>query len=224
MLVSEAKIKRECGKGIVGIDLGITNYIYDSEGNFVEHPKTIQKFASELKIAQQNLSRKKKGSRNRSKARFRVAKIHNKIENIRNDFLHKLSDSYAKTYKTIIVENLAIKKMMGSCYNAKNMADASWGKFIQFLCYKVENTDGKVEKINPKNTTKKCSYCGNIQHMPLWVRTYNCKSCGKTIDRDYNSAKNILNKFLGKEFAYVEKSSSIPMEQEVSMKQEALSL
>lgn len=223
MIVSEAKLKIKCGKGIVGIDVGINNYVYDSEGNSVAHPKTIQKYSAELTKAQQNLSKKKKGSHNRSKARFRVAKIHEKIERVRNDFLHKLSNSYVRKYKTIVVEDLAIKEMMGSCYNAKNMADASWGKFIQFLGYKVENTDGKVEKINPKNTTKKCSYCGNIQHMPLWVRTYNCKSCGKTIDRDYNSAKNILNKFLGKEFAYDGEQSYTSMKQESSMKREALS-
>ena len=80
----------------------------------------------------------------------------------------------------------------------------------------------KEEKINPKNTTKQCSNCGNIQKMPLWIRTYKCSSCGVEIDRDLNSAINIKSKFLGKELAYVENNSSTQIEQELSMKQEAI--
>lgn len=220
MLVSEAKLQRKCGKGIIGIDLGINNYIYDSNGNSVEHPKTIQKYSDELKEAQQNLSRKKKGSHNRNKARFVVAKLHEKIERTRNDFLHKLSDLYVKKYKIIVVEDLSIKNMMENFYNSKNMADASWGKFIQLLCYKAENAGGKVEKINPKNTTKQCSNCGNIQKMPLWIRTYNCEVCGISINRDYNSAKNILNKFSGKELTCV--GDDVRLSKQLSMKREAI--
>lgn len=222
MIVTDFMQKRICGEKEIGIDLGINNYIMDSEGNSIAHPKTIDKYADELKTAQQDLSRKKKGSHNRSKARFRVAKIHEKIKRVRNDFLHKLSNQYVKDCKLIVVENLAIKDMMQSSYNAKNIADASWNRFVQFLCYKAESAGCKVEKINPKNTTKQCSNCGNLQKMPLWIRTYKCSSCGFEIDRDLNSAINIKNKFLGKELAYVENNPSVQIEQGLSMKQEAI--
>ena len=222
MIVTDFIQKRTCGNKEIGIDLGINNYIMDSEGNSIAHPKTIDKYAEELKTAQQNLFRKKKGSHNRSKARFRVAKIHEKIERVRNDFLHKLSNQYVKDCKLIVIENLAIKDMMQSSYNAKNIADASWNRFVQFLCYKAESAGCKVEKINPKNTTKQCSNCGNIQKMPLWIRTYKCSSCGFEIDRDLNSAINIRNKFIGSERANVENNSSVQTEQELSMKQEAI--
>lgn len=222
MIVTDFIQKRICGEKEIGIDLGINNYIMDSEGNAIPHPKNLDNYADELKTAQQDLSRKKKGSHNRSKARFRVGKIHEKIKRVRNDFLHKLSNQYVKDCKLIVVENLAIKDMMQSCYNAKNIADASWGRFVQFLCYKAESAGCKVEKINPKNTTKQCSNCGNIQKMPLWIRTYKCSSCGFTIDRDLNSAINIRNKFLGSERANVENNPSVQIEQGLSMKQEAI--
>ena len=222
IIVTDFIQKRVCGEKEIGIDLGINNYIMDSEGNFIEHPKILDKYSDGLKTAQQNLSRKKKESCNRRKAKFRVAKIHEKIERVRNDFLHKLSNQYVKDCKLIVVEDLAIKNMMESCYNAKNIADASWGRFVQFLCYKAENAGCKIEKINPKNTTKQCSNCGNIQKMPLWIRTYKCLSCGFEINRDLNSAINIKSKFIGSERANVEKSASIPLEQAGSMKQEAI--
>jgi putative transposase len=192
----------------------------DSEGNSIAHPKILDKYSQELRTAQQNLSRKKKGSYNRAKARFRVAKIHEKIERVRNDFLHKLSNQYIKNCKLIVVEDLSIKDMIQSSYNAKNIIDASWGRFVQFLCYKAESTGCKVKKINPKNTTKQCSNCGNIQKIPLWVRTYKCSSCGFEIDRDLNSAINIKN--IGLERANVENNPSVQVEQGLSMKQEAI--
>ena len=79
-----------------------------------------------------------------------------------------------------------------------------------------------TQKINPKNTTKQCSNCGNLQKMPLWIRTYKCSSCGVEMDRDLNSAINIKSKFFGSERANVENNSSVQIEQELSMKQEAI--
>ncbi len=222
MIVADFIQIRTCGEKEIGIDLGINNYIMDSEGNIVEHPKLLNKYAEKLKTTQQELSRKKKGSHNRSKARFKIAKLHEKIERTRTDFLHKLSYKYVRDCKLIIIEDLSIKGMMQSSYNAKNMADASWGRFVQFLCYKAESAGCRVEKINPKNTTKQCSNCRNIQKMPLWIRTYKCSGCGFEIDRDLNSAINIRNKFLGSERANVENNPSVQIEQGLSMKQEAI--
>lgn len=222
IIITNAKIILTCGEKIIGIDLGINHYLVDSENNFIEHPKLLEKYQMKLKQAYQDLSRKKKGSNNRIKAKEILSKIHEKIENSREDFLHKLSIRYIKDCKIIIVEDLKIKEMMMNFYNSKNMADASWGTFLQFLAYKAENAGCKIVKISPKNTTKVCSKCGNIQDMPIWKRTYKCGNCGLEIDRDYNSAINIKNKFLGKELAYVENNPSVQSEQGLSMKQEAI--
>jgi len=217
-IITDAQIKTECGDKILGIDLGVNNFIYDSNDNSVEHPKTLEKYQNKLRIAQQDLSRKKKGSNNRLKTRLRVGNIHNKINNCRNDFLHKVSNKYIRDCKIICVEDLNIKQMMEQqYYNAKNIADSSWGRFIQFLTYKAESADCKIVKVNPKNTTKTCSKCGGIQIMPLYKREYVCRGCGITINRDYNSAKNILR--LGMSLCGDE--TSTPMEQVLSEKQEA---
>jgi len=218
-IITDAAIKIECGDKILGIDLGVNNFIYDSDDNYVEHPKTLEKYQNKLKVTQQSLSRKKKGSSNRLKARLRVANIHNKINNCRDDFLHKISTKYIRDCKIIYVEDLNIKQMMQQqYYNAKNIADSSWGRFIQFLTYKAESAGCKIVKVNPKNTTKTCSKCGNIQIMPLYKREYICRNCGITINRDYNSAKNILR--LGINLCGDE--TSTPMEQVLSKKQEAI--
>jgi len=224
IIITDAVIKKESGNRILGIDVGINNYLVDSEGNKVEHPKIINKYLRQLKKAQQDLFRKKKGSKNRDRARKSIAKIHEKIENTRIDFLHKLSNSYIRNSKIIVVEDLRLKDMLSSFYNARNIADASWGKFIQFLTYKAENASCKIIKVNPKNTTKTCSKCGHIQDMPIWKRIYKCNRCSTEIDRDYNSAINILNKFLGSERANVENNPSVQIEQGLSMKQEAMAL
>lgn len=222
ILITDAKIKRECGDKILGIDLGINNYFVDSEGCFVEHPKIIEKYSAKLKEEQQNLSRKKKKSKNRIKAKLRIAKLHEKIVNIRNNFLHKTSTRLIRKSKIIVIEYLNIKQMMQSFYNAKNVADASWGSFIQMLQYKAESADIEVVKVDSKNTTKTCSRCGSLQDMPLHKRAYKCK-CGLEIDRDYNSAINILNKFLGSERACVENEPLHRGDVSSSMKQEATS-
>lgn len=221
-IITDAIIKTKCGDKVIGIDLGINNFIVDSENNVIENPLNYKKHFSKLREAHKNLSRKKKGSNNRKKAKIRLSKIYEKINNSRDDFLHKTSTELIRKSKIIVHEDLNIKQMMEQKYfNAKNIADSSWGKFVQFLTYKAESAGCKIVKINPKNTSKMCSQCGHIQDMPLWKRTYECKSCGLVIDRDYNSAINILNKFLGSERACVEKSTPVPLEQVGSMKQEA---
>ena len=217
-IITDAQIKTECGNKILGIDLGINNYLVDSEDNYVEHPKNLEKYQSKLKVAQKDLSKKKKNSNTRLKARLRVSNIHNKINNCRDDFLHKLSTKYIKDCKIIAVEKLNIKQMMESCYNAKNIADSSWGRFIQFLTYKAESAGCKIIKVNPKNTTKICSKCGNIQIMPIYKREYICNNCGLQINRDYNSAKNIL----GLGISLCGDETPTPMEQVLSGKQEAI--
>ncbi len=225
ILITGANSPREHGKEVVGIDLGINNYLVDSNGNRVAHPHNIDKHAKRLALVQRNLARKKRGSQNRKKARFAVAKVHQKIMRARNDFLQKLSTEYVRKCKTIVVEDLNISGLMRSAHNARNIADASWAKFLQMLRYKAESAGCEFAKVNPRNTTKACSKCGNIQEMPLWKRTYECGNCGAVMDRDYNSAVNILNKFMGREPALArEPPTTRVIGQGGSMKQKTTTL
>ena len=195
--------------------------LVDSEGNKVEHPRNYEKTLPQLKIAHRKLSRKKKGSHNRLKAKKGLNKMYGKMNNQRNDFLHKTSTDLIRRSKIIVVEDLNVKGMMEQKYfNAKNVADSSWNKFIQMLEYKSENSGVQLIKVNPKNTTKTCSNCSHVQKMPLWVRTYKCENCLFEMCRDENSAINIKNLGLGQ--PYVEIISDSSSEEQLSMKQEAI--
>jgi len=223
IIITDEKKKITCGNKVIGIDLGINNYLVDSNGNKIENPKILEQNLSKLKHLNKELSRKKKGSSNRRKARIRLEKLHLKIKNQRTDFLHKLTTNLVKSCKIIVMEDLDIKQMSQQKYfNAKNMMDASWSKFAQLLDFKAESAGCQIVRVNPRNTSKTCSQCGHIQDMPLYKRTYKCADCDFVIDRDYNSAINILTKLAGQEMSCVEKSTSVPLEQVGSMKQEAL--
>jgi len=220
-LVSDAKIGMICGDKVLGIDLGINSFIVDSENNRVANPLNYNKHLVLLKEAHRNLSRKKRGSNNGLKSKIHLNKLYEKINNCRYDFLHKTSTDMIKKSKILCVEKLNIKKMMEQkYYNAKNMADSSFGEFVNLLTYKAESAGCKLIMIDPKNTTKMCSNCKSIKEMKLYERTYECPECGLVLDRDYNSAINILNKGLVR--ANVENNSSVI--EELSEKQEAISL
>ncbi|PIO01203.1 hypothetical protein COT60_01685, partial [Candidatus Pacearchaeota archaeon CG09_land_8_20_14_0_10_30_9] len=177
------------------------------------------------KVAQQSLSKKEKGSNSRRKARIKFAKIHEKIANARDDFIHKLSAKLIKESKFIAIEKLNIKNLMLISYNAKNIADASWGKLRMYLHYKAESAGCVVQDVDPAYTTMDCSFCGARNNkLELSRRKFVCEKCNKEIPRDYNSALNILAR--GKELALMEKASNTKqlVQQGVSMKSEALSM
>ena len=220
-VISDGKTRLKHGDKVLGIDLGINHYLVDSEGNKVEHPKLYEKTQKILKKSYRNLSKKKKGSKNRMKARKSLNRIYEKLNSQRNNFLHKTSTDLIRKCKIIILEDLNIKGMMEQRYfNAKNITDSSWNKFIQMLEYKAENSGVQLIKVNPKNTTKTCSNCSHVQKMPLWVRTYKCENCLFEMCRDENSAINIKNLGLGQ--PYVEIISDSSSEEQLSMKQEAI--
>jgi len=222
-IVTDAVIKRTCGDKEIGIDLGIENYVYDSEGNAYENPKHFDNYHSELKIAQQSLSKKKKCSNSRKKARIKVSKLHEKIANARDDFIHKFSAKLIKECKFIAIEKLNIRNLMGISYNSKNIADASWGKLAMYLHYKAENAGCVVQDVDPAYSTRDCNFCGHRNpKLPLWQRKFCCEDCGKELPRDYNSAKVVLIR--GKELASMEKATNTGqlVQQVASMKSEAI--
>lgn len=176
----------------VGIDVGLENFAVFSDGDFVANPRHLIKSEKRLKLIQRRLSRKKKGSANRRKARFKVARLHNKIANQRNDFLHKFSRKIVNSYSFIAVENLNVKNMVHNHWLAKSISDASWSAFIGNLEYKAVTSGSEFVKVNPRNTSKTCSRCGTIAEMPLSKREFLCPDCGLACHRDLNAALNIL--------------------------------
>ena len=176
----------------IGIDVGLESFATLSNGEVIENPKFFRKSEENLAKLQKRLSRKKKGSKNRNKARLKVARQHEKIFNQRNDFLHNQTAEIVRRFKIIAVEKLNVNGMVKNRYLAKSISDAGWSRFVQMLSYKVENTGGKVEQVNPKYTSQICSSCGHKQKMPLNKRIYECNGCGIRIDRDLNASRNIL--------------------------------
>ncbi len=205
----------------VGIDLGTINYVYDSDENHFDNPRHLDKSSKKLRREQRRLSRKIKGSQNRNKQRVSVARTHEKITNQRDDFLHKLSHYYTNNYGYIAVENLNIRGLIRISYNAKNIMDTSWSRFIQMLCYRAERAGCTVVKVEPRGTTQMCSNCGVEVRKELWNRIHKCK-CGLEIDRDYNSAMNILKRAL--ESLPSERRESTPVETEPLLSNEQVRL
>ncbi|ELY83598.1 transposase, IS605 OrfB family protein [Natrinema altunense JCM 12890] len=181
-------------KSVVGIDLGITHFAVDSDGNRIEHPKNVEKAEERLQKEQRNLSRKEKGSNNYEKQRKELARVHKRVKNRRTDFLHKLSTAYVNKYDIIAVEDLNVSDMVQGQKNSKNTMDSAWRTFIQMLLYKAESAGTEVILVDPKDTTKECSKCAVKTDKKLWQRKHSCPSCGYETDRDFNAARNILRK------------------------------
>jgi putative transposase len=179
--------------GAVGIDLGLKSFATLSDGTKLKNPRHLKKNEEHLAFLQRHLSKKKKGSRNRYKAKHKVAKLYEKVSNTRLDYLHKTSTELVSKYSFIALEQLAPKQMAEQNYS-KQIHDAGWGMFANMLRYKAESAGCEVVFVNPKNTTKECSQCGGIQDMPLSERIYYCPTCGMLKDRDLNASINILNR------------------------------
>jgi putative transposase len=182
----------------VGIDVGLTHFAITSDGTKHGNPKFYRKHEKRLAGRQKQLSRKQKGSNNRNKARVKVAKVHAKIVNCREDFLHKLSRKLVDKNQVIVVENLAVKNMVRNHNLAKSISDAGWGQLCTMLKYKAE-WDGKtyieVDRFFPSSKT--CSNCLNrVDSLSLDIRSWQCPKCGENHDRDINAAKNIRDEGL----------------------------
>ena len=179
-------------KPAVGLDLGLMSYAVLSNGSRIENPCWLRKSQNKLRKAQRKLSRRKKGSRNRGKAKWNVARIHERIANRRNDFLHKETVKLVNTYSVLALEDLKTNSMLKNHKLAGSIQDASWSKFANILSYKASSAGCRAVFVNPKNTTKKCSNCGNLKEVTLAERIYNCPICKMSMDRDLNAAKNII--------------------------------
>jgi putative transposase len=180
----------------VGIDLGLKSLIATSDGEKVEHPKFLRKAEKRLKHLQRLLSRKKNGSKNRSKARQRVASQHAKVARQRADFNHKLSADLVKKHDLIAFEDLQIRNMVRNRALAKSISDAGWGQLRSFSEYKAERASKLVVKVLPAYSTQECCFCGTLNQVPLGVRVFDCRGCNRTLDRDLNAARIVLKRGL----------------------------
>ena len=192
----------------VGIDVGVSLVVADSNGNKVK-PLNLIRELSKLRTKAQQLSRKKKGSNNRAKAKVKIAKINLHIANKRKDFLHKLSRQYSEN-QTVVVEDLKIKNMTSKTKgtvekpskNAKAkrglnrlITQQSWGMFFEMLEYKLKENGGELIKVNPQYTSQTCNKCGHISKENRQSQSkFVCTSCGHTANADINASKNILDR------------------------------
>ncbi|WP_211215854.1 RNA-guided endonuclease InsQ/TnpB family protein [Catelliglobosispora koreensis] len=176
----------------VGIDLGLTHFAVLSDGTRVAAPKFLRRAARKLKLLQQNLSRKQRGSQNRKKAVVKVAKAHAKVADTRRDWQHKLSTRIIRDNQAVYVEDLCVVGL-GRTRLARSVHDAGWSSFTAMLEYKAARygrTFGKIGRFVP--TSQTCSACGRLDGpKPLSVRSWTC-ICGVTHDRDVNAAMNVL--------------------------------
>jgi len=192
----------------VGIDLGVSSLLTTSKGEHLANPRFTNRAAERLAVAQQDLARKKRGSKRRSKAVQRVAAQHRKVANCRRDHAHQVSRRLIDSFDLIAHENLAIPNMVRSASGTienpgtnvaakrglnRSIQDAGWGQLLQFLTYKAEDAGREVIGVDPRNTSRTCSACGHCEAgNRLSQAVFRCLVCGHTAHADENAAVNIL--------------------------------
>jgi putative transposase len=183
----------------VGIDLGIKTFAVLSNGERFESPKLLKRKMKKFQLLSRQVSRKKKGSKNRTKANLHVARLNRSIRNIRKDFLHKLSTSVAKSHGIVCIEDLAERNMVRNHHLAQSISDAGWGEFRRMLAYKCSWYGSELRVIGRfAASSKTCSVCGEVNYsLALADRTWVCENCGTLHDRDDNASVNILNLGMG---------------------------
>ena len=234
----------------IGLDLGLTDFAITSDGQKFSSPKFLRKSSKRIIKKQRALSKKAKGSKNRNKARIRLARLHRQVRNQRANWLHQLSHSLVKKYDVICVEDLKTKDLMSRKKKTKNLskaiADQGWGMFLNMIRYKSERAGKAFAQIDQYlASTKTCCTCKQPRNMTLADRVHVCynPACADYLvekDRDTNAANNILFWGLmlvdGSRFTtntpgtgeinacgdtFVPDSQAYDWHQEVSMKQEA---
>ncbi|WP_246237670.1 RNA-guided endonuclease InsQ/TnpB family protein [Caldichromatium japonicum] len=182
-------------QGVAGVDLGVSALATLSTGEKVAGPKPHKALLSRVQRLSRSLSRKRKGSRNRAKAKTKLARLHARIANIRRDALHKLTSGLTRRFHTIAIEDLNVRGMAKNRHLARSIADMGFFEFRRQLQYKAAMRDGVVvvaDRWLPSSKT--CLACSHVlDALPLSVREWTCPACGTHHDRDINAAINLKN-------------------------------
>jgi len=176
----------------VGLDVGIAKFSHDSDNHVVENPLFLVSTLKPLRRANRQLSRRKEDGQNWKKAKTRLQRLHERIRNKREDFLHKTSSYYSERYDIVFLERLRALNMVRNHHLAKHILDSGWRTFKTLLHYKAK----MVLEVNAENTSIDCFRCSNKVPKSLAVRIHRCDICGLVIDRDYNASLNIKQRGL----------------------------
>ena len=188
----DVPMKPICENKTVGIDLGIKTFAVLSDGTEIPNPKHLKQSLDKVKKLQRSLSHKNKGSKNRDKARRKLALAHEKVTNRRNDFLHKVTSYLVNNYDTICLEDLNVKGMVKNHHLAQALEDISIGAFNTLLEYKAKERGVNILRIGRFEPSSKMCTCGYINHkLTLSMRRWKCPVCGAVHDRDLLAANNI---------------------------------
>ena len=183
--------KEQTGKTI-GLDVGLTHFYTDSDGQTVENPRHLRKSEKALKRLNRKLSRTQKGSKNRASLRNRLSRKHLKVSRQRKDFAMKLARCVIQSNDLVAYEDLQVRNMVKNKKLAKSISDAAWSAFRQWLEYFGKVFGVVTVAVPPHYTSTNCSNCGEAVKKSLSQRTHQCPHCGFVLDRDWNAALNIL--------------------------------
>lgn len=187
-IIHKIKTGKECG-----IDVGIKSFSVHSDGIEVDNPRYFSKSQAKLKRLQQHFSRKQKGSKRRDKCKLKIAKLHQKIVNQRDWFLHNYSTYLVENYDRIFIEDLDVRGLLEKRQLSKEISDVSWSKFFQMLQYKANWYGKEVVKIDRYYASSKTCGCGvKNNNLKLSDRVWTCGSCGAENSRDHLASQNIL--------------------------------
>ncbi len=194
--LGEQEVATSTEGAVLGIDLGLKDYVSCHNGKdswSAKHPKWLKRHQRNLRRQQKQLSRRNKTSQRREKARKLVAKVHERVSNSRQDFLHKLSRKIVDENQVVVVENLNLKGMVKNRKLSQSISQSGWGMFLNFLDYKLKHKGGvlvEIDRFFP--SSKLCSNCGHkYQDLQLFEREWTCEVCHAKHQRDDNAAKNI---------------------------------
>ncbi|MBW4628719.1 MAG: transposase [Brasilonema octagenarum HA4186-MV1] len=188
--------KREPTAHNIGIDVGLNHFYTDSDGNTVANPRHLRKSEKSLKRLSRRMSKTDKGSKNRAKFRNKLARKHLKVSRQRKDFVVKTARCVVQSNDLVAYEDLKVRNMVRNRHLAKSISDAAWTQFRQWVEYFGKVFGVVTVAVLPHYTSQNCSNCGEVVKKSLSTRTHACLHCGHIQDRDWNAARNILEKGL----------------------------
>ena len=208
----------------VGIDLGVKDFIVTSDGEVFDNPHIKKSRSKRIKRLHRRMSKKQKGSKNRNKARIKLAKQYEKIDNIKKNYLHLVSNSLLNDNQVMVMEDLNVKGMMKNHKLAESIQEMNFGEFRRMLSYKAAWYGRQLEFVDRwYPSSKTCNKCGHVyKTLTLSEREWTCSECGTHHDRDLNAARNVLNeglRIIGCRTAELKSVETQPLLSEQSRKQ-----